>query len=405
MTKQAARIIAIREYSKVVRKKSFWLMVLLLPVFYIAVSVISGLSGESVERKIVDQAKAAKRIIIVDQSGFISDESLVKPLERGTDPQAAQEAVRDGQADAAFVYPSDITTTHQVVAYVHDDGIIARGRFDELGTKLVKQSILAQIQDPDDIALFNANLKLEKTVFADGEAVVTSIEAFILPIFAVVIFFLLTITSSSYMLMSVSEEKENRLIETMLSIVSPRQLIWGKLAAMVGLALTQLVVLAVFGIVAYQASSTILPIDINWSLVDLNAWQILLTVFFIGAGFVFMSSLMVGIGSAMPTYRDAQQASPLFIITSILPVYFAIVLIADPMGAVAKATSYIPFMSPLVLTFRASIGALPVWEQILGIVVTLVYLGLGLFLAFKLFEIGSLETGKKVSLKKIWRNS
>lgn len=405
MTKQAARIIAVREYSKVVRKKSFWLMVLLLPVFYIAVSVISGLSGESVERKIVDQAKAAKRIIIVDQSGFISDESLVKPLERGTDPQAAQEAVRDGQADAAFVYPSDITTTHQVVAYVHDDGIIARGRFDELGTKLVKQSILAQIQDPDDIALFNANLKLEKTVFADGEAVVTSIEAFILPIFAVVIFFLLTITSSSYMLMSVSEEKENRLIETMLSIVSPRQLIWGKLAAMVGLALTQLVVLAVFGIVAYQASSTILPIDINWSLVDLNAWQILLTVFFIGAGFVFMSSLMVGIGSAMPTYRDAQQASPLFIITSILPVYFAIVLIADPMGTVAKATSYIPFMSPLVLTFRASIGALPVWEQILGIVVTLVYLGLGLFLAFKLFEIGSLETGKKVSLKKIWRNS
>lgn len=405
MTKQAARIIAIREYSKVVRKKSFWLMVLLLPVFYIAVSVISGLSGESVERKIVDQAKAAKRIIIVDQSGFISDESLVKPLERGTDPQAAQQAVRDGQADAAFVYPSDITTTHQVVAYVHDDGIIARGRFDELGTKLVKQSILAQIQDPDDIALFNANLKLEKTVFADGEAVVTSIEAFILPIFAVVIFFLLTITSSSYMLMSVSEEKENRLIETMLSIVSPRQLIWGKLAAMVGLALTQLVVLAVFGIVAYQASSTILPIDINWSLVDLNAWQILLTVFFIGAGFVFMSSLMVGIGSAMPTYRDAQQASPLFIITSILPVYFAIVLIADPMGTVAKATSYIPFMSPLVLTFRASIGALPVWEQILGIVVTLVYLGLGLFLAFKLFEIGSLETGKKVSLKKIWRNS
>lgn len=405
MTKQAARIIAVREYSKVVRKKSFWLMVLLLPVFYIAVSVISGLSGESVERKIVDQAKAAKRIIIVDQSGFISDESLVKPLERGTDPQAARQAVRDGQADAAFVYPSDITTTHQVVAYVQDDGIIARGRFDELGTKLVKQSILAQIQDPDDIALFNANLKLEKTVFADGEAVVTSIEAFILPIFAVVIFFLLTITSSSYMLMSVSEEKENRLIETMLSIVSPRQLIWGKLAAMVGLALTQLVVLAVFGIVAYQASSTILPIDINWSLVDLNAWQILLTVFFIGAGFVFMSSLMVGIGSAMPTYRDAQQASPLFIITSILPVYFAIVLIADPMGTVAKATSYIPFMSPLVLTFRASIGALPVWEQILGIVVTLVYLGLGLFLAFKLFEIGSLETGKKVSLKKIWRNS
>ncbi|MFH0828949.1 MAG: hypothetical protein V1907_02100 [Candidatus Kerfeldbacteria bacterium] len=52
---------------------------------------------------------------------------------------------------------------------------------------------------------------------------------------------------------------------------------------------------------------------------------------------------------------------------------FVPALIADPRGPLAKATSYIPFMSPLVLTFWASINALPVWEQVLGIVVTIAY--------------------------------
>lgn len=405
MTKNVTSIIAIREYLKVVRKKSFWLMVLLLPTFYIVIAVISGESGKSVERKIVEQAKAASRIIVVDQAKVISDAIIVKPIERSIDAETARQAVQSGQADATFIYPADLSQSLQIKVYVKDSGIISRGRFDQLATSLAKQSILEKINDPAQIALYNAPLKIDKTVYADGQPVVTSIEAFILPILAIVIFFVLTITSSSYMLMSVSEEKENRMIETMLSIVTPRQLIWGKLAAMVGLSFTQLAALAIFGIIAYQASSNVLPIDINWSLIHFSAWQLISTIFYICAGFLFMASLMVGIGGAMPTYREAQQASPLFIITSILPIYFAMVLIADPSGSVARITSYVPFMSPLVLTFRASINALPVWEQVLGIVVTLAYVGLGLVLAFKLFEIGSLEFGKRISFKNAFRKS
>ena len=264
---------------------------------------------------------------------------------------------------------------------------------------------MEKINNPAEIALYNAPLKIDKTVYANSQKIVTSIEAFILPILAVVIFFVLVITSSSYMLMSVSEEKENRMIETMLSIVTPRQMIWGKLIAMVGLAFTQLATLAIFGIIAYQVSTRVLPIDINWSLVHFSIWQLIQTIFYIVTGFLFMAGLMVGIGGAMPTYREAQQASPLFIITSILPIYFAMVLIADPSGSIARITSYVPFMSPLVLTFRASINALPAWEQVLGIAITLFYTWLGFYLAFKLFEIGSLETGKKISLKSAFKKS
>jgi ABC-2 type transport system permease protein len=205
------------------------------------------------------------------------------------------------------------------------------------------------------------------------------------------------------MLMAISEEKENRMIETMRSMVTSQQLIWGKLLAMVGLAFTQLVALATYGILAYQVSSKILPIHIDWSLVHLGVWQVVLTVYFIVAGFSLMAALMVGIGAAMPSYRDAQQASPLFIITSILPIYFGSIILADPSGLVSRITSYVPFMSPLVLTFRASVGAMPWWEQIIGIIVTALYAILGFIAAFKLFDIGALEVSKKISLKYLWR--
>lgn len=404
MKSNAITIVAAREYLKVVRKKSFWIMVLLLPTFYIVVSVVSGMSGQSVEKKIVEQAKAASRIIVVDQANVVAADNYVKPIEKGTDAAAAKKTVQDGQADAAFIYPVDLSQSLQVTVYVKDTGIVSRGRFDQLAGNLVKQSILALVNDPAKIALYNANLKIDRTVYANGQPIVTSIEAFILPILAILVFFVLVITSSSYMLMSVSEEKENRMIETMLSIVRPRQLIWGKMIAMVGLAFTQLATLAIFGVIAYNFSAQILPVHIDWSLVHIGAGQLILTIFYIIAGFLFMAGLMIGIGGAMPTYREAQQASPLFIIASILPVYFATVLVAEPSGPIAVATSYIPFMSPLVLTFRASISAMSAGEQVLGVLVTLFYVALGFYLAFKLFEVGSLETGKKVGLKNIWRN-
>ena len=405
MTVHTIRLIAAREYLKVVRKKSFWLMVLLLPTFYIVVSVVSGTSSQTAQKKIIEQAKAANRIIVVDETGLIIDGNIVKPLERMTDVAQAEAAVRDGQADAAIVYPSDITTSHRVISYVKDSGIVSRGRFDELAVNLLKQSILSGVNDTGKIELFNTKLQVARTVYADGKPIVTTIEAFILPILAVIVYFLLVMTSSSYMLMSVSEEKENRMIETVLSIVKPRQLIWGKLWAMVGLSFTQLAVLAAYGTFAYKVTTKVLPFSIDWGLVDIGAWQLVLTSFFVIAGFIVMAALMVGIGAAMPTYREAQQASPLFIIFSILPVYFAMVLIAEPSGTVAKITSYVPLMSPLILTFRMAIDALPAWEQVIGIVVSLVYVVGGMYFAFALFEFGSLETSRKVSFTSMFRRT
>lgn len=396
-------LVAKKEYLKIVKKPSFWIMIIIVPVIYLILAAISGTSARSVEKKVEEEVKNINAVLVVDLSGLISDQLVGGIYQRLENPEEAKEKVKNGEVDAAFIYPKDIQESKTIEVYAEDTSLISRGRFNSVAQDLLKQSVLKEIKAPDKIALFNTKLNVATTLYKEGEVVDQRFEVFIIPIASVLIYFLLVMFSSGFMLSSVSEEKENRMIETILSVITPRKLIWGKLIGLTGVSLTSLVALAALltGIIAI--STNIFPIEIDWSAVDLNVGQVLLAIFYTVGGFLFLSSIMVGVGAAMPKYREAQQFSAIFIILSIIPIYFATVLIAEPTGTIARIVSYTPFTAPLILLFRSSVGALPLWESILGIVVVIVYVIIGFYLAFKLFEIGSLELSKKISFKSIFQ--
>lgn len=394
-------LVAKKEYQRVVQKPSFWIMIIIIPVVYLILAAISGTSASSVEKKVEEEVKNVDRVLIMDNSNLVADQMIAGIYQRADSTEAAIEQVKSGEADAAFIYPADFEQSKKIEVYAQDTSLISRGRFNAVAQDLVKQSVLQEIGDPEKITLFNTPLKVESTLYKNGEVVDQRFETFIVPIISILAYFLLVMFSSGFMLSSVSEEKENRMIETVLSVVTPRQLIWGKLIGLTGVSLTSLATLTVLlgGII--MASTNIFPIEIDWSAVHVNFGQIVLALFYTVGGFLFLSSLMVGLGAAMPKYRDAQQFSAVFIILSILPIYFASVLIAEPMGTIARVVSYTPFTAPLILLFRSSIDALPFWESVLGIVVVAVYIVIGFYLAFKLFELGSLELSKKISFKSV----
>ena len=366
-------------------------------------AAISGTSASSVEKKVAEEVKNVHAVLIVDSSGLISDQLIAGIYQRAESKEAAVAQVESGKVDAAFVYPADFSESKKIELYAQDTSLISRGRFNTVAQDLVKQSILQEIKEPDKMAIFNSPLQVTSTLYKEGKVVDQRFETFIIPIASVLIYFLLVMFSSNFMLSSVSEEKENRMIETVLSVINSRQLIWGKLVGLTLVSLTSLVVLAVLlaGIIA--VSTNIFPIKIDWSAIDLNIGQVLLALFYTIGGFLFMSSIMVGVGAAMPKYREAQQFSAIFIILSILPIYFASILIAEPTGTIARVVSFTPFTAPLILIFRSSIGALSEWESILGIVTMIAYVAIGFYLAFKLFEIGSLELSKRISFKSVFK--
>jgi ABC-2 type transport system permease protein len=391
--------IAKKEYLKIVQKPSFWIMIVIVPIIYLGLAAVSGTSASQVEKKIAEEVKNIDRILIVDQSGVISTDAVVPPYYLVDDIEYAKNQVKTDQADAAFYYSENVLSDKLIQIYALDTSLISRDRFNDVAKEMLRQSILMEIQNPEKISLFSSEIKLEKTLFKDGEVVDQRFEVFIIPIISVLVYFILVMFSSGFMLSSVSEEKENRMIETVLSIVKPRQLIWGKLIGLTGVSITSLLALALLMVGIVIVSTNIFPITIDWSAVDVTVGQVLLSVFYTIAGFIFLSSIMVGVGAAMPKYREASQFSSVFIILSIIPIYFASILLAEPAGLIAKIVSYTPFTAPLILIFRSSIDAISVWESVLGVIVVSVYTLIGLYLAFKLFEIGSLEVNRRISFK------
>jgi ABC-2 type transport system permease protein len=395
-----ALIIAKREYIKVITKPTFWLSVFLPPLLVLIIGFISGYSSKVAADKIKEQATQAKTVYIQDDSKLINPQLFNGAFKVTENKETAQKEVVDGKADAFIYIPQNVLESGNIEIFQEDKGIFSNGRFGDVVQELLKASVLTQVPNQESVKVFSNPPEVTIRSYKEGKEVNNSFERFIVPIISVIVYFMLTTLGASYMLMSASEEKENRAIETILSLVKPSELFLGKLIGLVGIVLTQLFVLTGLSLGTVFAAGTQLPI--NLSGITIDPLQIILAVFYTFAGFLIIANTMLAVGAAAPNYKDAQSMSSTFIILSIFPVYFFTLILSEPNGTIAQVISYIPFASSLVLIMRNALGALPFWEIGLSIVVLLVYIGISFFAAFKLLEIGALELNKKISIRHLF---
>ncbi len=391
-----------REYLKVVKTPSFWLATLFFPIFIVAISLVSGYSGAAFEESLREAAESADKIAIYDETGIISEDFIVEPFEKVDDFEAALSSVKDEEIDALFVYQENFIE-EGINVYAQDKGIFSIGIFNEIAISLVRQSIIMSLDDPQQITAMVADLRVEEILYEDGIESDFAIEQFIIPGISVALYFILVAFSTSYLLFSVSEEKENRVIETVLSIVKPRELILGKLLGQVGVVFTQLFTLLFLAFIGLRLTEGSMPIEIDWSSVEINLGQILLAVFYTATGFLVLANMMIAVASAVPSYKEAQSFSSVFVIASIAPVWFIMSIVADPSGTLATILSFTPFTAPFILLFRNALGELETIQAILSIFVLSFYVWGSFYIAFKMFELGSLQFGKNVSLRKFFK--
>jgi ABC-2 type transport system permease protein len=395
-------LVAKREYRKVVLKPSFWFTTFAFPIFLIAISLISGLSADSAEAAIKKQAENAKLIYILDQTSIggekLIDPSLIKAPYQFTDNfDSALADVKSGKANTLIQYPADFLESKKINIYAQDLGVLGTAGFNNLADQLVKQSILLKTKSADLIGIFNSQYNMHVTSYKDGVEVVNGLQRLVVPGVAIVIYFVFTTFATSYLLLSVSEEKENRMIETILSIIKPKDLVWGKIIGQVGVILTQILVLAICAVLAVVYLTSKGSLDLTG--VTITPLQIIAAIFYSLCGFLILANVMVGAGAAMPSYKEAQQLSGLFIFASMAPVYLVTSILAEPSGNIAKVLSYLPFTSPIILLFRNALGELSLTEVLISSALLIVYVLLSFYLSFKLFELGALEYSNKISFK------
>jgi len=218
--------------------------------------------------------------------------------------------------------------------------------------------------------------------------------------FAAYGFFILLLTSiftsSAYLLQGMAEEKENRVLEMVLSSIKPDQLMLGKLIGLGGAGLLQMTIWTVMsfvGVLMSAAQFAVSPMAFTFCF-----------VYFL-LGYILYGSLMLGFGSLGTNLRESQQMASIWSFVGASPSFIAIALFEAPQGTVARIFSYIPFTSPTTMMFRYVVD--PKGTPMLDIVASMVLLVATTWLAIKvssrLYRAGLLLYGKRPGPREIWR--
>ena len=227
---------------------------------------------------------------------------------------------------------------------------------------------------------------------------------------------------------SVLEEKNNRVVEIIISSVKPFELMMGKILGVTFVALTQFLVwitMSVIGAIflntGFSAMKNQIPAneqsaemiqkfdfkqtatEISHILLDLNFPLIIFVfvVFFL-LGYIFYSSMYAAIGSAVDNETETQQFTLFAIIPLMLGMYGSFTIMNNPEGPLGFWLSIIPFTSPVAMIARIPFGV-PAWQIALSIFLLIVSTFLMVFLAAKIYRVGILMYGNQASAKEIWK--
>lgn len=191
---------------------------------------------------------------------------------------------------------------------------------------------------------------------------------------------------------SVIEEKSSRIVEVILSSVSSKELMIGKI---LGSGVTGLLQMAIWLSPVIMVASTtwfVLPPEVSISLSTFQIVYFLLNFFL---GLVIFLGLFATVGAIFDNPQDAQSGLWPVMLLIIIPFFIAFSMIENPNSVIAKISSFVPFANIIVMPARMTIAEVPVWELLTSLVISVLTL-LAIFpLAGKIYRIGILRTGKK----------
>lgn len=394
-------IILRHEFLKIVRSKTFIILTLALPLL-----VILGFGVyKGVQEWYHPGAPEEVKIGYVDEVGMFDEYTnqgdALFVLYQSED--AAKQALLAKEVKEYFIIPPDYLSTGLITRYTQareaQPSEKTRGQIaDFLISNLLSGEVSPQIIERAKAPVALASIRLDENgEIAKGQDVFSS---YVLPMIFVVIFMISIFFSSGTLFQSVTEEKENRMIEILLSSVSTRQLLVGKV---LGLGASGLIQVAVWFITleifAEVASGTIPALSDLSIPASVLAWAV---IYFI-MGFLLFAAIFSGLGSIVPTAKEGQGLSVIFTLPAILPYYFSYFILTNPTGVLSRALTFFPLTGPITAMIRISTKAIASWEIALSIIILIGSIALTMWLAAKAFRVFLLMYGKRPAIREIVR--
>lgn len=358
-----------------------------------ALAFLSAQFGDALPEEAREQALQRANLAVRGEAPDVTLEILPE----GADLEAQKQAVLAGEKLALVVVGPDSIPPGG--AFELSVGRKVRADFveaieDAVGDSVVDTRLADAGVDPLTVrTLWQRPTAKKATLTSAGEAKGGDTVARIVPFVFLMLLAMGIFTGGSYLLMSTIEEKSSRVMEVLLSSVSPMQLMTGKIIGhgLVGLLL--LTVYAATGLfAAYQFNvlSVIPPSTLAW-----------LLVYFVVGYFIF-AAMFAAIGAAVTEIREAQSLQGPLMGGAMLLIYLGIfAVIGNPNSPLAQVLSFVPPATPFVMSMRISqIGnPPPMWQVVGSTAFAIVFMVALMWAAAKIFRIGVLMYGKPPTLK------
>ncbi len=311
---------------------------------------------------------------------------------------AARQALSQEEISAYYIIPADYTETGEIVYIRSDFSPLAW----EDQSKIMEWVLTVNLLGDENLAMLTRQpMTLEQRsltteIQRDEENPLT----FFVPYMVTIIFYIVILMSASLLLRSVTTEKENRMIETLLTSVTPLELLQGKIIGLGIAGLVQTIVWVGTGRLLVMFSGQTMNIPDGFDLPpSFLAWGV---VFFI-LGYAVNASLMAGMGALMPNMKEASQATFIVIAPMIVPMFLVNTLIVDAHSAVSVGLSLFPFTSPIAMMTRLTVGGVPFWQPLLACGLLGVTVVVIIRMVARMFHAQTLLSGQPFSAGRYFR--
>ncbi|MBR3270255.1 ABC transporter permease [Candidatus Saccharibacteria bacterium] len=350
------------EFIRQVKKPSFWATILLIPLMVVAMFVISMLTANGVDAN--PTLSEDTKFAIADDAGILPEGM---PIKANITKEEGRQKVVDGELDLFFYIPADFKDTKKVDFYHISEGLELFNMDGQAIKGILNQAVAPKFDELDVMALTGQFEVNDNKLTTTGEEP-NALGKAVVPIIFLVLFFFLVTLFGGRMLMTVVEEKENRISEMILTSVSTKHLIVGKILSMMLLGIIQMLTLIVPLIVALIIYKDNPIVSTVLSQMEFDPITIITNLVLFIFSVFFATGCLTYIGTITPTAKDASQFIGPVIIGVVFPLYFMSAFMASEPGGFVYFLTYFPLSAPTAMMLRNVFGTLTTPELIIGLV-------------------------------------
>jgi len=361
---------------------------------------------------LVDEAGVVDRSVFKERAGALVWTANANDVVLYDDREVANQDLATGRLRAVYVVEKEYLANGEVRAVQSEKTPLLSMRgttIEPLLRSLLRKSLLEGRLDADvQERVLSPAYFVRSRLGPDGEQVTDVDEAIDLlvrttiPLFLGILLLTALLSASGYLVQTVSTDKESKIVEVLLSSVTPEEILAGKLFGLGAAGLVQFAVwssMVVF--VALTASAALATVvSIPWQAVAVAPLLFVL-------GYLFLGSLMLATAALGANAAESQKLTMGWAMLAILPLMVLVILLEDPNGILGQVMTWIPFTSPLTVIIRLAVdeSGIAWWEVLGSMVVLLLSTWASIRVGARLFRVGFLLTGSRPSLAELWRQA